>query len=135
MEWQVDITSRSILTIPESNWCHGWYVTWLFRYIGYRFIVALNDMFFIKVADIIDDQIFFLPRYASSLSLYKIPDRYYLNFYLSMKKCKLNVFFASAFFLFHIKSCRDPLYKRIVSSWILENNCFWYDSVVCSKLF
>ena len=60
LEFLVDITSRFILTIDESNWCHGCYVTLFFRYIGYSFVVALNYMFVIKVANIIYELICFL---------------------------------------------------------------------------
>ena len=75
LEWRVDIISKFVLTIPGSNWCRGWYVMWLFSYIGYRFVVALNDRFVIKAANLIDEHIFFFPRSASSLSIDKIPDR------------------------------------------------------------
>ena len=116
LEWRVDITSWFILTIPESNWCYGWFGKWFLRYIWYRSIVALNDMFVIKVSNIIDELIFFFSISASPISIDKIPDMFFRNFSFSIKWCKRNVFFVSVFFLFHIKYCRDPLYKLIVSS-------------------
>ena len=60
LNWQFDKTSWFILTIDESSWCHEWYVTWFFAYIGYSFVVPLNYMFVIKVANIIDELICFI---------------------------------------------------------------------------
>ena len=129
MEWQVDIKYRFILTIHESNWCHGWYATWFFRYIGYRFLLHWIICLLLKSLISLMHWFVFFYRSASSLSIDKIPDRYFLNLYFSMKWCEHNVFFVSAFF--HVKSCRYSLYKWIVSSCILKNKSFLNEFVVC----
>ena len=92
----------------------------------------------IKVAFIIDELILFFPRYALSFSIDKIPDRYFLNFSISMKWCKRSLLFVSEFFLFHVKSCIHPLYNWIVSSWILKKKllmCFrWFFCAICKYI-
>ena len=71
----------------------------------------------------------FFPRYALSFSIDKTPDKYFLNFSISMKWCECSVLFVSAFFLFHVKFYIDPLHKWIVPPWTLEKKCFWCDFI------
>ena len=66
---QVNITSWFILNIDESIWFHVWYVMWFFRYNASSYIVALNYMFIIEVADI-NDQLYCSDSRSASYKLY-----------------------------------------------------------------
>ena len=113
MEWQVDITSWFILTIHESNWCHGWYIRGSSGILDIGLLLHWIICLLLKLLVSLMNWFVFFYRSASSISIDKIPGRYFLNFYFSMKWYERNLFFVSAFF-FHVNPadiiCTSELY-------------------------
>ena len=94
---RVGITSGFILNVDESSWCHGWYVTWFFRCIIFSFNVAQKiHVRLLKLLISSMNWFILLYRSASSIIIDNKPQRYFLNFYFSMKWLVRNVFLVSA---------------------------------------
>ena len=96
LEWRVDITSWLILIIDESSWFHGWYLTWLFRYIGYSFLWHWIICLLLKLLISLMNWFVFFSWSSSSISIDKIPEKYFPTFYFSMKLRERNIFFISS---------------------------------------
>ena len=99
LKWQFNITPWFVLNIDEFSWCYALYVTWFFRYITWSYIVALNYMFIIKVANIMINWFVLFLIFASSNIIYNKSPRCFHNFLLSVIWSERIVFLYQKFFL------------------------------------